>query len=85
MKSRLPPGLADKNGSTNIPPLAQIADPVLHQQASAVYMVAFRSIFFIVFPVGIVAGTCFAFVRVEVGAKELRRRSQEIKEKIIIE
>ena len=87
LTSNLPAGLVHIHGSATdkIPPLTQISDPILCQQATEIYMAAFHSIFFIVFPIAILSGICFTFVRVKVGAKELRRRSQEIKDKIVFD
>ena len=81
----LPAGLVKEgSGVGSIPPLSQISDPTLRQQAAEAYMTAFHSVFLVVFPVSILAGICYTFVRVEVGAKELRRLSQEKKDLIIV-
>ena len=78
LMSNLPAGLQhDGSNSTNIPALNQIPNPSLHEKASIAYMTAFRSIFLVVFPVSILAGIVYSFVRVDIGAKELRHQSQE--------
>ena len=76
--------MKDGFNAGSILPQNHISDPTLQKQVVAAYLTAFKSIFLVVFPMSILAGLFYAFVQVKVGAKELRRQSQEKNDTIIV-